>query len=86
MKRGKEVRTAKGQPIPPTTSNEIMALMFVMVEHAPGAFRLRLVTNDDLLEDLKKQGALQSFVEDADQLYAEFHNRFKNAQPAKRPN
>jgi hypothetical protein len=46
-----------------------MALMFVMVEASPGAFRLRLVTNDDLIRDLKAQGALEGFLADVDQLY-----------------
>jgi hypothetical protein len=29
-----------------------MALMFVLVEQAPGAFSLRFVSNDELLEEL----------------------------------
>lgn len=79
MKRGKETRTARGQQTQSDSANEIMALMFVMVEQAPGAFRLRFVTNDDLLEDLQKHGVLQGFLEDVDKLYTEFRERFADA-------
>lgn len=51
--------------------------MFVMVEKAPGAFTLRVVSNDDLIRDLEAQGALETFLADADRLYAEFRSRFK---------
>src|ERR1700726_3696652 len=37
-------------------------------EASPGAFRLRLVSNDDLIRDLKAQGALEGFLADVDQL------------------
>jgi hypothetical protein len=43
-----------------------MALMFVLVEQAPGAFSLRFVSNDELLEELQSQGTLQSFLDDVD--------------------
>jgi len=78
MKRGKEVRSANGQLIQPRSANEVVALMFVMVEQAPGAFRLRFVSNDDLLENLRSQNMLQSFLDDVDQLYADFRKRFSN--------
>lgn len=50
--------------------------MFVMVEKATGAFTLRCVSNDTLIDDLRKQGALDTFLTDADELYAEFLKRF----------
>jgi hypothetical protein len=86
MKRGKETRTARGQQFGASSANELMALMFVLVEQAPGAFRLRFVTNDDLLEDLQKQGGLQSFLEEVDKLYAEFRKRLVNKPTAGQPN
>jgi hypothetical protein len=60
MKRGKEFRDSGGQPTDPRGAKEITALMFLMVEQTPGAFRLRFVSNDDLINDLRAQGALQS--------------------------
>jgi hypothetical protein len=54
----------------------IQALMFPMVEQAPGAFGLRCVTNDSLISDLRAQGALQGFLRDVDELYSEFRARF----------
>ena len=51
--------------------------MFVMDEESPGAFQLRFVSNDGLRKDLQEQGALQTFLDDADQLYADFRERFK---------
>lgn len=59
-----------------------MALMFVMVEQALGAFSLPFVANDDLLKDLQKHGMLQSFLDDVDKLYTEF----RDMQSAVRPN
>ncbi len=85
MKRGKDLRDSKGQPLEPTAPRELMALMFVMVEAAPGAFRTRLVTNDDLIRDLMAQGALETFLSDVDQLYAEFRSRFEGSGGAGRP-
>jgi hypothetical protein len=76
MKRGKDVRDAKGEPIEPAAPNELTALKFVLVEVAPGAFKLRFVSNDDLIRDLGSQGALDTFLADADRLYAEFRSRF----------
>ena len=57
--------------------------MFVMVEKATGAFTLRCVSNDTVIDDLRKQGALDTFLTDADELYAEFRKRFGNRE---RPN
>ena len=86
MKRGKEFRSANGQTMQPQSTNEIMALMFVMVEQAPGAFGLRFVSNDDLLEDLKRQNMLQTFLDDADRLYSDFRKKFSNTPNTERPN
>jgi hypothetical protein len=58
--------------------------MFVMVEASPGAFKLRLVSNDDLIRDLKAQGALDGFLVDVDQLYAEFRSRFEHTTSSQR--
>ena len=84
MKRGKEIRSANGQAMQPRSTNEIMALMFVMVEQAPGAFSLRFVSNDDLLEDLKSQNMLQSFLDDVDRLYADFRKRLSDTRSTER--
>jgi hypothetical protein len=46
--------------------------MFVMVENAPGAFTLRIVCNEDVLSDIRTQGALNAFLPDVDELYADF--------------
>jgi hypothetical protein len=86
MKSGKDLRDLKGQPTEPTEPNELMALMFVMVEASPGAFRLRLVSNDDLIRDLKAQGAMEGFLADVDRLYAEFRSRFENSGTPRRLN
>jgi len=59
--------------------------MFVMVEAAPGAFRTRLVSNDDLIRDLEAQGALDTFLADVDQLYLEFRSRFEGFGSAQHP-
>ena len=77
MKSGKDLRDSKGRSIDSTSPKEVMAVMFVMVEAASGAFRLRLVSNDDLIRDLKAQGAMEGFLADVDQLYAEFRSRFE---------
>ena len=85
MNHGKEVRSSKGEAIQPGAANEIMALMFVRVEQAPGAFSLRFVSNDDLLRDLQSQNMLQSFLDDVDRLYTDFCKRFSNTRSAERP-
>lgn len=58
MRRGKDIRNSRGEPVERTAENEIAVLMFVLVEQSPGAFTLRSVANDDLIEDLRKQGEL----------------------------
>ena len=55
--------------------------MLVMVEKAPGVFTLRLVANEEVLSDIKKQGALDNFLADAAQLYADFRRRFDDQVP-----
>ena len=86
MKSGKDLRDSKGRSIESTSPKEVMAVMFVMVEAASGAFRLRLVSNDDLIRDLKAQGAMEGFLADVDQLYAEFRSRFENSGTPRRLN
>ncbi len=83
MKRGKEVRDSRGNAIKGDAPNEIPVLMFVMVEKETGAFTLRCVSNDSVIDDLRKQGALDTFLADADELYAEFRKRFETRE---RPN
>lgn len=86
MKRGKEVRTRMGQQMSAKPTNEIMALMFVMVERAPGAFTLRFVSNDDLLQHLQQQRMLPDFLNDVDRLYSDFRKRMEDTLSAARPN
>ena len=83
MKRGKEFRDPRGHPTTNDKRAEIPVLMFVMAEQATGAFTLRRVSNDTVIDDLRKQGALDTFLTDADELYAEFRKRFGNRE---RPN
>ena len=86
MKRGKEVRDSKGQPTGSEAPKEVPVLMFVMVEKGPGAFSLRFVCNEDVLTDLRAQGALDMFLADVDELYAEFRKRFEDTKTRERPN
>jgi hypothetical protein len=85
MKRGKDLRSARGETVERDAANEIAALMFVLVEQSPGAFTLRFVANDELIEDLSKRGALQVFLDDVDPLYADFRKRFPDAPIMTRP-
>ena len=77
MKRGKDVRDTSGKPIDGKPSEEIPVLSFVMVQKASGTFILRCVTNEDVIGDLQKQSALDTFLTDVDELYAEFKRRFE---------
>ena len=77
MKRGKEVRDDTSNPIDDKLPEEIPVLSFVMVQKAPGTFVLRCVTNEDVIGDLQKQSALNTFLTDVDELYAEFKKRFE---------
>jgi hypothetical protein len=81
MKRGKEFRDSKGQPTKPEAPKEVPVLMFVMVEKAPGAFTLRLVCNEDVLGNIRHQGALDTLLVDIDELYADFRRRFGEQTP-----
>ena len=84
MKRGKEIRDPRGHSIKRDAPSEIPVLMFVMVEKATGAFTLRCVSNDTVIDDLRKQGALDTFL--ADELYREFRQRFEDAKTRECPN
>jgi hypothetical protein len=79
MNRGKEVRDSEGQPTRLEAPKEVPVLMFVMVEKGHGAFSLRFVCNEDVLIDLRAQGALDTFLADVDELYIEFRKRFENS-------
>ena len=76
MKRGIDVRDASGKPIDGKSPEEIPVLSFVMVQKASGTFILRCVANEDVIGDLQKQSALDTFLTDVDELYAEFKRRF----------
>jgi hypothetical protein len=80
MKRGRDMRDAKGCPEDSNVAKEVMAVMFVLVEKVPGAFTLRLVQNDEVINALRSQGAIQTFLNDADELYADWHSQFEGAQ------
>jgi hypothetical protein len=85
MKRGKDIRDVAGKPVEGNAPREVIVLQFVLAEKSPGAFILRFVTNQELLDQLREQGTLQSFLEDADHLYADFRKQFDNGA-SKRPN
>jgi hypothetical protein len=85
MKRGKDMRDASGRPEDPNAAKEIMAVMFVLVEKAPGAFTLRLVQNNEVLNAIRSQGALQTFLNDVDELYANFRSHCQTLQNPSRP-
>jgi hypothetical protein len=53
------VRDSNGRPEDRNDSKEVMAVMFVLVEKASGAFTLRLVQNDEVIRALRSQGALR---------------------------
>lgn len=55
--------------------------MFTLVERSPGAFQLLFVCNEDLIRDLRAQGALDSFLNDAEELFREFRDRFRKEKP-----
>lgn len=80
------MRDLSGKPVEGSAPREVMVLQFVLVEKSPGAFTLRFVTNQELPDQLREQGALQGFLEDADQLYADFRKHFKDAPALNRPN
>ncbi len=86
MRRGKDLRNSRGDPVERNAANEIAVLMFILVERSPGVFTLRFVANDELIEDLHKQGALRVFLDDADRLYADFRKRFQDAPVMPEPN
>jgi hypothetical protein len=56
MKRGKDVRDLAGKPVEGRTPREVVVLQFVLVEKSPGAFTLRFVKNEELLDQLNEQG------------------------------
>jgi hypothetical protein len=85
MKRGKDMRDASGRPEDPNAAKEVMAVMFVLVEQTPGAFKLRLVQNNEVLSALRSQGTLQTFLNDVDELYANFRSQFQAPQNPSRP-
>jgi hypothetical protein len=85
MKRGKDMRDASGRPEDPNSTKEVMAVMFVLVEKSPGAFALRLVLNEEVISAIRSQGALQRFLEEADELYANFRSQLQTPQNPSRP-
>ena len=81
MKRGKDVRNSIGKPLDPSAPHEVSALMFTMVERSPGAFTLRFICNEDLIRDLRAQGALETFLDDAEALFRDFRSRLEKTLP-----
>jgi hypothetical protein len=81
MKRGKDVRNPTGKPLDPSAPREVSALMFTMVEKTPGAFPLRFFCNKDLIRDLRAQGALETFLDDAEALFRDFRSRLEKTFP-----
>jgi hypothetical protein len=79
------MRDTSGRPEDPNAAKEVMAVMFVLVEQTPGAFKLRLVQNNEVLDALRSQGALQTFLNDVDELYANFRSQFQAPQNPSRP-
>ena len=80
IKRGRDIRNASGRPEDPSAAKEVMAMMFVLVKKTPGAFTLRLVQNEEVISALHSQGAVQTFLDDADQLYADWRSQFEDPQ------
>ncbi len=62
------MRDASGKPIDGKPPEEIPVLSFVMVQKASGTFILRCVTNEDVIGDLQRQSALDTFLTDVDEL------------------
>ena len=85
MKQGKDIRDASGRPEDPKAAKEVMAVSFVLVEQAHGAFGLRLVLNEEVLRAIRAQGAVESFLQNVDELYAHFRSRFQNPEKPSRP-
>jgi hypothetical protein len=77
MRRGRDIRDAKGRPEDSNVAKEVMAVMFVLVEKTPNAFTLRLVQNDEVINALRSQGTIQTFLNDADELYADWRSQFE---------
>ena len=71
------MRDATRKPIDGKPLEDIPVLSFVMVQKASGTFILRCVANEDVIGDLQKQSALDTFLTDVDELYAEFKRRFE---------
>lgn len=86
MKRGKDIRNAKGRPEDPNAAKEVMAVMLVLVESAPGAFTLRLVQNNEVIDVLRSQGAIRTFLTEADELYADWRTQCEGPQNSHRTN
>jgi hypothetical protein len=85
MKRGKDIRNAAGRTEDPNAAKEVMVVMFALVEKTPGAFTLRLVQNEEVLNSLRSQGALDTFLNDVDELYMNFRGQFQAPQNPSRP-
>jgi hypothetical protein len=87
MKRGKEVRDSKGQPTGAEAPKEVPVLMFVMVEKGLGGLLVALrMQREDVLTDLRAQGADDTFLIHVDELYAEFRKRFEDTKTREYPN
>jgi len=83
MKRGKDIRDSKLEPFDENAPREAQVLAFTLVERSRGAYSLRFVCNEDLIRDLQTQGALDTFLEEAEQLFNDFRARIKSLSPGR---
>ena len=51
------------------------------MERSSGVFTLRLVSNEDVIRDLRAQGALETFIDEAEELFRDFRSRLEKTLP-----
>jgi len=83
MKRGKDVRNSKLEPLNEDAPREVQVLAFTLTERSRGAYSLRFVCNEDLIRDLQAQGALGTFLDEAGELFNDFRERLKSMSPGR---
>ena len=81
MKRGKDVRNSKLESLDENAPREVQVLAFTLIERSSGAYSLRFVCNEDLIRDLQAQGSLDTFLEEAGELFNDFRERIKSLSP-----
>lgn len=80
VKRGKDKGNSTGKPLDPSAPQEVSALVFNL-ERSSGVFTLRLVSNEDVIRDLRAQGALETFIDEAEELFLDFRSRLEKTLP-----